>query len=75
MRGVPWEPVPGREGIEIRSKIELTKVEGDPPKVGEPRPKEYARRRPKITRDDIREWGLTPGCPGCIAVNRNGPPR
>ena len=75
MRGVPWEPVPGREGIEIRSRIELPKVEGDPPKVEEPRPKEYARRRPNITRDDVRDWGLTPGCPGCIAANRNGPPR
>ena len=75
MRGVPWEPVPGRGGIEIKSRVEMPKTEGMPPRIEEPPPKEYVRRIPKIKRDDVREWGLTPGCQGCVAANRGGPPR
>ena len=29
MQGLPWEPVPGRKGIEIKSKVEV-QTEGDP---------------------------------------------
>ena len=69
-KGVPWEPVPGREGIAIKSMIDIPKV-GDPPmpvEVGID--KEISRRRAGLTNDDIMTHGLTPGCPGCLAANR-----
>ena len=39
MRGVPWEPVLGREGIEIKSRVEMPTAEGIPPRIEEPPPK------------------------------------
>ncbi len=29
MKGLPWAPVPGREGIEIRSRITMPREEGE----------------------------------------------
>ena len=39
-QGVPWEPIPGREGIEVRANIELPMAETEPTRVQEPEPKE-----------------------------------
>ena len=33
MQGAPWEPVPGRGGIEIKSRVELPRVAGLPPNI------------------------------------------
>ena len=35
-----------------------------------PEPKEFYRRIIRITRDDVRQAGMTPGCEGCVAANR-----
>ena len=35
-----------------------------------PEPKELYRRRIRITRDDVKLAGMTPGCEGCVAANR-----
>ena len=29
MQGIPWEPIPGREGIEIKSRISVPREGGD----------------------------------------------
>ena len=42
--GVQWEPVPGREGVDTRFKVELPKVEGEPAVVQEPEEKDIIRR-------------------------------
>ena len=72
-KGVPWEPVPGREGIEIKCRVNLPRDRSgvEPPMVGEDRP--LVHRRVKITREQVRLMGFTVGCPGCRAVNRNLP--
>ena len=30
------------------------------------------RRRIRITREDINDWGPSDGCPGCISITRGG---
>ena len=65
-RGVPWEPIPGREGIKIRSRVfvpETTDISG-PAEVEARIP---ARRRFKITKADLDRHGTLLGCPGCQA--------
>ena len=34
--------------------------------------KQVVKRRFKITKEDVRKYGMTPGCRGCIALNRGG---
>ena len=69
-QGVPWEPIPGREGIEVRANIELPMEETEPTPVQEPEPQDVIRRRAGITKTDIEKYGMTPGCHGCVAQNR-----
>ena len=73
MKGVPWEPVPGREGIEIRAKVLMPedRQQVSPPLEGEV--KDAVPRRVRITREQVRMQGFTLGCPGCRAVNRGIP--
>ena len=42
-QGVPWEPIPGREGIEVRANIELPMEETEPTPVQEPEPTDVIR--------------------------------
>ena len=67
-QGVPWEPVPGREGAEIKSQVEMRPIEGAPQRVLEPARREIIMRRSKITKEDVNNFGRTPGCHGCEAA-------
>ena len=73
IQGVPWEPIPGRQGIEIKARVNLS-ADQDP--VGVPMRGEYGEvihRRVIITREQVRIHGFTVGCPGCRAINRGMP--
>ena len=72
-KGVPWEPIPGREGIEIRARVHVPSDREplQPPMQGEER--QVIPRRARITREQVRMMGFTVGCPGCRAVNRGQP--
>ncbi len=72
MGGIQWEPIPGREGIEIKSSVNLPKDESEIKKTEIGVEKEIVRRRLKLTKEDVREFGMTAGCRGCAAVNRGG---
>ena len=37
--GVPWEPVPGREGIEVRPNVEISDRVDEPNRIPEPEEK------------------------------------
>ena len=54
MRGVPREPEPGREHIEIKLHFQM---KGDAVKVPEPQSREPKPRRVYITRRDIIKYG------------------
>ena len=44
-KGTPWEPVPGREGVEVKASLEWAKQPEDPKPVVEPEEKSLVRRR------------------------------
>ena len=69
IKGVPWEPILGREGIEIKAKVHIPE---DREKIKAPIEGEesYVPRRVRKSRGTIRKVGFTAGCPGCRAVNR-----
>ena len=64
MQGVPWELVPGREGIEVKANI----GRDEKPREVIVRPKkqldELVQRRFRITSEDVLDHDPTPGCPG-----------
>ena len=73
VRGTPWEPVPGRAGVELRSKVLMPEDRQRPIPVIRGDEEDYIVRRVRITRETIRKLGFIVGCPGCRAVNRNMP--
>ena len=71
MQGTPWEPVPGHEGVEIKSKVNMG-TESDIVRSAEGIPRRRHVRRLYITPEDVRNAGMTLGCPGCRALSRGG---
>jgi len=70
--GVPWCPIPGREGVEIKSQVKMAAEFGDKMQHGgdgEPQP--FVVRAVKFLKEDVRKYGMTQGRPGCTAANRN----
>ena len=63
--------MPGRAGIEIRSRVFMPEGNAEVSEPVKGSEKTWAARRARITKEDIRKVGLTEGCPGCRAVNRN----
>ena len=68
MRGTPWEPTPGHEGVEVKASLEWAKKTESPKPVVEPEDKAVVRRRLGIRKGDVESFGATPGCPGCMAA-------
>ena len=73
MTGLPWEPVPGRQGVEVKSNGKTSGESGadvnDPDGAAT---RIFKRRAVGITRGGVRKYGMTLGCAGCIAANRAG---
>ena len=64
--GVPWEPIPGKGSIQLRTHIrfpEDTLPQGEIPVAR----REYKSRRFKIRKEDLEDCGTQVGCPGCDA--------
>ena len=53
MQGLPWEPVPGREGVEVMSRIRIPEIEGTPEPYPNYPAKEVRRRRLPIMKADV----------------------
>jgi len=69
LKGTPWEPIPGRGRIELKSRVHIpTDTDGN--ELKEPEARKEQIRRLKIRREDVIKYGITLGCPGCRAVNR-----
>ena len=63
MKGTPWDDIPGREGIDIKSHIYMP--EATKPFVLEERIEEGKQtRRVRITSSYLIASGMTPGMPG-----------
>ena len=70
LQGTPQQPDPRRRGttvpISFRFEAKTAEVQVQPAKeMAEP-----ASRRRGITQTDLDKYGLTPGCPGCLAKQR-----
>ena len=71
LKGVPWEPVPGRENIEVGIRVELQKEEVEErQEMPDMQEREVRARRFHITKAMVRKFVMTLDCPGCIALNR-----
>ena len=74
VRGLPWQPVPGGPGMDIRSSVRLPEERGEV-RQPETEEREYRQRRFKIFRKDLATHGYTIGCPGCIAAQNDQDPK
>ena len=71
--GIPWEPIPGREGIEIKSTVnERRDPDEEVQRTLRGEVTDIQTRRFRIERSDIVKYGTTNGCPGCRAANQGG---
>ena len=73
--GLPWEPIPGRGQIQVKSKVKFMEESGD--NIREPFEWEEPKsRRMHINKEDVkRKYGAVQGCRGCDAALRGGDPR
>ena len=73
MTGLTWEPVPGRQGAWAKSNIRMSGDSGaDMKDRDSTETRTFKRRAVEIIRADVRKYGMTLGCAGCIAANRAG---
>ena len=70
VKGAPWEPVPGREGNAAASRVAMPTVPTNVPPMREGPKWEQSWRRPNIEIKDATTYGMTPGCPRCVAANK-----
>ena len=73
VRRTPWESIPGREDIEIKSRVVIPVDRTGPRQLIEGEETGFTVRRMRITREFIRKVGFTIGCPACRAVNFSQP--
>mgnify|MGYP001264530129 FL=1 len=66
--GVPWRPVPGRGGDDIRIDVNIPEPREVIPPIPRQPESEPARRRTRLNRSDFMKHGFTVGCDGCRAV-------
>ena len=71
-RGSPWEPIPGRPGIEMIASIrkERKSREVIERNIGKDAP--IVKRAFQIKREDVVNEGITPNCPGCARAITGG---
>jgi len=66
VKGSPWEPTPGRPGIEMTSRIGGDESKRDmQPKDDSAEPKELIQRAFRIEKKDVLAHQSTEGCQGC----------
>ena len=79
MEGVPWEPMPGRPGIEMRASVKSDIEDGmeDLPIIPETEAEDRERRARsfKIMKKDVQEHNITPHCEGCKRAISGGQAR
>ena len=59
----------------MRSRVSLPEAAREAPEARAFAPEERTRRRPTIEQRDVDKFGISVGCPGCIAASRGAPSR
>ena len=63
--------MPGREGIEVKASVSFAReVDGSRLQHETTEDKPRQPRAVYINKADVKRYGMTPGCDGCIKVNR-----
>lgn len=62
IQGVPWEPIPGRSGADVRSKMVVSENQEAPTPMQIGSQRGVVRKRLKIGIEDRRSIGFTVGC-------------
>ena len=65
MVGVPWQPTPGEESEEIKTRVNIPSEEGPITKPIVVEDKAPITRRVRIEKDEPKKFGYTVGCLGC----------
>ena len=73
VRGLPWEPVPGRDSVEVPISVSVPDEDKVVLPAAENSEKVIVTRDFKIYRSDVKDFGLTPGCKGCLAADAGHP--
>lgn len=71
LKGLPWEPIPGKGKRDIGAKILIEEIEEKPDKMEEVEDR-VMLRRVRITKEDVNKYGPTKGCKGCREVLKGG---
>lgn len=61
MQGTPWEPIPGREGIILKTAIHLPTRDEPPTEILRGENREPIKRRIKLNKHDINKYGMAQG--------------
>ena len=69
-KGVPWEPIPGRGRIEVKTKVGILQGISRGDSFLDPEIKETVVKRIYITKKDVKDYKPSIGCRGCRALNR-----
>jgi len=64
-KGVPWEPIPGKEGIQIKSNVHIPAPRPTSGKEIPTDDRPRQQRRFRIEKSDIEKYGTMSGCSGC----------
>jgi hypothetical protein len=69
-KGVPWEPIPGRGRIEVKTKVGVLQGMPRGDSCIDPENKDTVVKRVYITKKDVEHYKPPIGCRGCRAVTR-----
>ena len=72
MKGTPWEPIPGRPGTEITTRIAPDREEREIIPRGSGEERDVRLKEFRIERQDVFDNNPTVGCPGCNNVITGG---
>ena len=72
IQGTPWEPIPGRPGIELTANIGAEKGPREIIPKDDAVEQDTVMRRFRITKEEVRAHGITPGCKGCARALGTG---
>ena len=72
-KGLPWQPVPGRESLEPPIKVTVPDEDRALLKPVEIQRRELIKLDFRINRSMVKDYGLTEGCRGCLNADSGNP--
>jgi hypothetical protein len=67
-KGLPWEPTPGSDNPDLKSRIIMPEVSREIKRDIQEPAEQIGPYKTRITQRDLEKYGVTQGCPGCRAT-------